>query len=630
MRGEQWRLERARPWAPLALLWMGWTLLSAAAMVGYAARHQFGLKLLWPHLAVVSCLLALLVVACLIIARTRLPRTARRILLVGVLAGAHAVLLTCYALFFLSWEAWDQAASFVVVVAYLPQLPQLLQALPVSGVLVAAACTLALAVVVTPYALASAVLLRSFDWTAVAILARYRDWTRSWRLTMLVTAVIALPGFLVQAAWSVGAAAATHNEPFFQAILDPGKEIESMRLDPAAAIRAGMERDIATSYVAPPSVRKKNLFIITVDALRADKMSVYGSSRDTTPFLRKLRQEGRLTRVDNAFSVCAESFCGVLGILSSKYWHQATLQRFGLAEVLKRLGYHVAYLMSGDKTNFYGQRDAFGYSMDVYRDGSTAAGYINDDANVLDWLAQLKPERGVPQFAYMHLMSVHTLGNRHAEFLRWEPSTVGVRNLRAADLIPAYINNYDNGVLQADAMIERIFSLLRAKGLLDDAVVIITADHGDQIGEQGRVGHGRFGLVDPLVRVPLLVYDSEGYRYPPRPMASTVDVAPTLLHRIGAPIPGNWAGEALGAPSRRQAVVMQSSIDRAVVAQAGGALWKYYDGGAGNVARLFNLTEDPHERKDLMTGGDPAAPSALATMAAVYRHVFSAPELPAR
>ena len=620
------RLGYSQPWLPLVALWFAWTLMSTAVMLAYAERHQFGWRLLGPHLAVVSCVLALLLAACLLIARMRLSAAFRRRLLIAMLAGAHFLLLACYALFFISWEAWDQAASFTVVAAYLPQLPQLLQALPVSGALVAGIGALALAVVVIPYALASSALLRSFDWAAETIAARSRHWTRTWRLAMLVTALIVLPGLVAQATWSVGATAATLNEPFFQAILDPGKELETMRLDPAAAIREAREREIAAAYVAPSTVRKKNLFIITVDALRADKMSVYGAERDTTPFLSKLRQDGRLTRVDNAFSACAESFCGVLGILSSRYWHQAILHRFGLAEVLKRLGFQVAYLMSGDKTNFYGQRDAFGFSMDLYRDGSTAAGYINDDANVLDWLAELKPRTGVPQFAYIHLMSVHTLGNRHPEFRKWEPSSVGVRNLSTADLIPAYVNNYDNGILQADAMIERIFGLLRKKGLLEDAVVIITADHGDLIGEQGRVGHGRSALVDPLVRVPLLIYDSEGYRYPPRPMASTVDVAPTLLHRIGAPIPANWAGEALGAPARREAVVMQSSIDRAVVVQAAGELWKYYDGAAGGSARLFNLTRDPQERSDLMAGKDLAVPEVSAAMAAAYRTALSTPE----
>src|SRR5581483_8825839 len=120
------------------------------------------------------------------------------------------------------------------------------------------------------------------------------------------------------------------------------------------------------------------------------------------------------------------------------------------------------------------------------------------------------------------------------------------------DAIPAYRNHYHNGVLQADAVIEQIFALLRRKGLLDDAIVVISADHGELLGEQGRLGHARFPPIGALVGIPLLIYDSDGHRYPARPVASQVDIAPTLLHRIGAPIPATWGGEPLDLPPQRE------------------------------------------------------------------------------
>ncbi len=587
-------------------------------MLAYAERHQFGWRLLAPHLAVVSCLLASLVIACLLIARTRLPSAARRTLLVAVLAGGHAMLMTCYLLFFVSWEAWDQAASFAVVAAYLPQLPQLLQALPVSGALVAGVCALALVLVLIPYALVSATLLRSFEWAVGMLSARYGSWTRVWRVTVLVTAVLACPTLLMQAAGAGAAVAVRMNEPFFQAALGPGREVETMRLDPMAVVRAQREREVARNYQPPPAIRKKNLFIITVDALRADRTSVYGAVRDTTPFLRRLHDEGSLTRIDNAFSTCTESICGMLGILSSRYWHQASLRSFGLADVLKRIGFQVSFLNSGDHTNFYGLRAALGASMDLYRDGSTTAGYANDDANVLEWLARLQPAAGVPQFAYIHLMSAHTLGSRRKEFQKWQPSKLDVFSLRAADYAPL-VNYYDNGVLQADAMIERIFAQLRRKGLLQNSVVVITADHGELLGENGQVGHGRFAPVNELVRVPLLIYDAERYGYPRRAVASVIDVAPTLLHRIGAPAPGSWVGEALGVASKRQAVVMQSRLGRALVGRFEGTLWKYVDGGNAQSQRLFDIARDPLELDDRLLHVDRGQ---VAHIRAVLRTAF--------
>jgi len=599
-----------RAWPALALLWLAWLIPAAAAMLAYAGRYDFGPTLLWPHLAIVSVLLLVLVIVCIAIALLPLGATLRRLLVSVLLAAAHLVLLCCYALFFLAWETWNQAASLSVIAAYLPQLPQLLQALPISGVLVAAASMLVMLVVAVPYALASRALVPALAGAGTWLALHFRGWTGPWRAAVLLTVVLAVPGLIAQAAWNFRATGAALKEPFFLAFVAPGKEVGSMLLDAGSVVRAAREREFAAAYAPGGPLRKKHLVVITVDALRADQMSVYGFSRETTPFLKRLHAGGRLARIEPAYSVCAESFCGLLAVLTSKYWHQATLQSFGLPEVLKRLGYRVSFLLGGDHTNFYGLREAYGKSLDTYRDGSMfdgsrAAGYMNDDMAVLDWLAALQPKAGVPQFVYMHLMSVHTLGTRHAQFRRWQPAEVGLRGLRAVDMIPAYVNNYHNGVLQADAVIERIFGLLRDKGLLEDAVVIITADHGELLGEHGRVGHSRHAPVDPLVRIPLLIYDSEGVTYPPRPMASQVDVAPTLLHRIGAAIPQGWAGEPLDVPAQREFVYMQAGESRGLVAQVAGTLWQYLQDAPNCRECLFDLKRDPLEPVDILRRADP-------------------------
>ena len=348
-------------------------------------------------------------------------------------------------------------------------------------------------------------------------------------------------------------------------------------------------------------------------------MSVYGFSRPTTPFLDSLHRQGRLTRVDHAFSACTESYCGLLAILTSKYWHQAAPGSFGLHDVLKRLGYRISFLVSGDHTHFYGLRHAYGPSVDNYRDGSMVAGYMNDDNNVLDWLAQLHPKAGVPQFMYMHLVSVHPLGTRHPPYRKWEPSEVGLRNLRFEEFVPPYINNYNNGVLQVDALIQRIFGLLRDKGLLNDAIIVVTSDHGELLGEYGRVGHSGLAPMGPLARVPLLIYDTDNVHYPARPMASVVDIAPTLLHRIGAPIPHNWAGEALDTPPTREFVYLQGGGSRGAITQVGADLWKYLQADSGQVERLFNITRDPLERHEVKPQ---SAPEALAKLRAGFRATF--------
>jgi len=150
-----------------------------------------------------------------------------------------------------------------------------------------------------------------------------------------------------------------------------------------------------------------------------------------------------------------------------------------------------------------------------------------------------------------------------------------------------YANKYYDGILQADALIERIFQILGAKRLLEDAVIAITADHRELLGESGQVGHGG-QPVDPVVRVPLLIYDSDRFAYPARPLACVIDIAPTLLDRIGAHIPEHWSGIPLSRATPRRFALMQGRSAHALVDEFGGELFKYYrDGPAERLVKLL-------------------------------------------
>jgi membrane-anchored protein YejM (alkaline phosphatase superfamily) len=348
-----------------------------------------------------------------------------------------------------------------------------------------------------------------------------------------------------------------------------------------------VDRQIAASYAGPAKPARKTLVLITVDALRADQMNVYGHARGNTPFLSRLHREGKLARFENAFAVCTESLCGLLAIHASRYWHQLGTRNFGLADVLKRLGYRNHFLLGGDHANFYGLRSLYGVNIDEFLDGSSASGYMNDDSEILPWLMRLDSVDAVPRFIYIHLMSVHMLGKRLPEYRVWFKTAAGASGDR--DCCGDYANKYHDGILQADAMIEGIFGILQSKGLLDDAVVAITADHGEMLGELGQIAHG--GLpVDPVVRVPLLVYDTERITYPSRSLSSVIDIAPTLLDRIGAPIPAHWAGMSLARPSVRRFVMMQSRDSYAVIGQFGDQFFKYYYHRGGRAEQLMTLS----------------------------------------
>ena len=108
--------------------------------------------------------------------------------------------------------------------------------------------------------------------------------------------------------------------------------------------------------------------------------------------------------------------------------------------------------------------------------------------------------------------------------------------------MPGPRNFYDNGVVRSDAVIAELLAQLKEKGYLQDALVVITADHGESLGEHGLYHHAN-SVREEVLRIPLvfIAYGSP-LRLPPqvRDFASQVDIAPTILKELG--LPGRQTG----------------------------------------------------------------------------------------
>ncbi|MEZ4218061.1 MAG: sulfatase [Myxococcota bacterium] len=114
---------------------------------------------------------------------------------------------------------------------------------------------------------------------------------------------------------------------------------------------------------------------------------------------------------------------------------------------------------------------------------------------------------------------------------------------------------YRGEVRDLDAALGALFDALRARGVFDDAWVVVTADHGEMLGEHRLLGHSS-ELWDEVVRVPLLVRAPRGaQRAPIEGDVQLVDVLPTLANELGLPIPAqveglSFAGDAVRATAR--------------------------------------------------------------------------------
>jgi arylsulfatase A-like enzyme len=349
-----------------------------------------------------------------------------------------------------------------------------------------------------------------------------------------------------------------------------------------------------------------------VDALRADHMALYGYGRDTTPNLSRLVAAGQARVAPAVRTACSESFCGLLSLASSRFVHQFSTRMFTLQQVFQQHGYRTIMVMGGDHTHFYGLREQYG-KVDIYLDASTSGKtYMNDDRFVLDRLAELPRWDGRPVMIQTHLMSAHMLGKRFDEstvFQPWANYYFPMSRLEAGRPSPRAVNFYDNGVLQSDRVIAAMLERLKARGYLEDALVAVTGDHGEGLGEHGIWAH-HVGIYDEVVRVPLVLIDfghPAGRALRANPWPSQVDTAPTLLEELGIPRPRTWVGRPLQQPPVDDfAYLEQDPIAGLLDRRDPSHLWKYGQDRLSGEAFAYDLSTDPGETRNAIASVSPA------------------------
>ncbi|HUQ04318.1 MAG TPA: sulfatase [Kofleriaceae bacterium] len=160
---------------------------------------------------------------------------------------------------------------------------------------------------------------------------------------------------------------------------------------------------------------------------------------------------------------------------------------------------------------------------------------------------------------------------------------------------------YDSAVSYHDARLGDLVAGLQRMGIYDETMIILTADHGEELFEESRCGHGG-SLRETLVRVPLLVH------YPPRVAAAVVDegaegvdIMPTILDALGSDRPAQLQGESLlpraaGVDRGWPRPSYASQFEYAHAMRV--ARWKLKVGKRG-VPVLLDMVADPDERTDI-------------------------------
>jgi len=393
---------------------------------------------------------------------------------------------------------------------------------------------------------------------------------------------------------------------------------------------------------------KPNLVLVSIDCLRADHVGAYGYSRDTTPNVDAFARESTLFR--NAMAVSSYTLPTHASMLTGlpPSLHGATVRRRisrsvdTLPELLARGGYAVHGVVSAPFLSpVYGFADGF----DTYRLSSDRASGLVDRA-----LALLDEGAGRSQFLFLHLFDAHAPYSPPGDILgRFGSRPEDVSDLHAMiekrlppeseAAIDEARSLYDGEIAYVDREIGRFFEGLRARGLYDSSLVVVTADHGEAFFEHGYWEHARPwrdegpGLYQEIVHVPLLVK---------RPNAaggavvddvvSQMDIFPTLLEAAGGRLENPWArslfgnrggggngwalSEFLSTPQRGGATLslaLRRGNLKYLASYRAGSINEVYASDPVEEA-FYDLLADPGERRNLLPEGDPAIVDARETL----------------
>ena len=357
---------------------------------------------------------------------------------------------------------------------------------------------------------------------------------------------------------------------------------------------------------------KPNIIIIIADALRADHVGVYGYDRITTPFIDNLVNTKKAIKIDNAFSTCSESGCGILSTLGSRPYDEISRKNIKINNVLKAHDYDINFILSADHS--WGGLDEHYPPYDLFYDGNSTKKHApTDDQLVLEKLTQISSYKK-PTFFYFHLMSNHPMGMRKRQFDKYTP-TLGphdwfynlpiIRNIYNRDPPLLRNNYYDNGIVSTDYYISQIFNQLTKKGYMENSIVWIIADHGEAQGEHGQYGHVQ-SLYNEETRIPMIIVDSQLDKYKERFFATHMDIAPTILNRLNIKIPESWKGSSLlnkkvGTHITHHNIPSRDGDKGIIVKTDDNQIFKllYNDKDSFKVMAIFNITKDLSEKHNL-------------------------------
>ncbi len=392
------------------------------------------------------------------------------------------------------------------------------------------------------------------------------------------------------------------------------------RLSDAALVVPGAVPEVARAGEPPAYV----VFLI-LDSLRFDRVHAFEpTARAETPVLDKLAASSTL--FVNHYVQGNESQVSHASMWTSMYlakhrsarWNDTLPARFTtLDEVARRAGLYTA---AATGNGYIRTSRGYGTAWNQLVNHIEKSLGLRGDTIMERGLAFVAPRKTRPWFLYLGLIDTHVPWIGKQPWIeRYSPGyrgrfAKGFRGDEEPGGVPKKVSErerehvraiYDSNVSYQDELLGKLIARLEEWGVWDRTMLVLTADHGDELWEDGRVGHER-GQDDTLLHVPLLV------RYPPLFPAARIahategiDVLPTIADALGVPLDDEWQGASLIPAAHGvhayAGLTSASGYEKEHGARIGA--WKLRLAGTARPA-LFHLAGDPHETRDVF--GTPA------------------------
>jgi arylsulfatase A-like enzyme len=373
-----------------------------------------------------------------------------------------------------------------------------------------------------------------------------------------------------------------------------------------------------------PTVKRgeapKHVVFIVMDALRADRIRAFNAkARPETPNFDKLVADS--TFFENDYVQGNESQVSHAAIWSSNYLakHHAIEMSDKLAdkwmtidEVAKKA--HL-YTVGESGNGYIRPSRGFGPSWDSFTNHIEKELGLKG-ADIIDkGMGTIEKKKDQPWFVYLGLIDTHVTwrakqpwmgkydggykGRFTTEYGDDGPNASDGKDLteKEKDHVRAL---YDSNVSYQDDLVGKLIEKLKAWGVYDSTMLVITADHGDEQWEDGRVGHGGSER-DTLLHVPLVIH------YPPMFPAGkvtegteSIDIMPTIADALGVAQDPEWQGMSLVPLANGQGgyPLMSSSSQYENMHAGRIGHWKIKLMGGGT-PHLYDMAKDPEEHHDV-------------------------------